>query len=239
MAVGLTIGLLVGQGGSSSPRPVAPTPRTFYGGFRTGSFFQYSPGALLRTVLLTVTRWSPSDRSTSGVRPIHSTDTIKSAGGPLRAGCQRLLLNSNIDADSQFTSYPSTASSNSKLHQDVLLPGTPGEGGRPLCSRPRRPHPQRNRTCPCDIQQWAMGIRSFLTPRGRLSLTDLAEQQFHAILGVVINGQVVSAPITQPTQSLIHVIRWTSSDQRWVHPTPGQCDCWGAVGDEPLKAKSG
>jgi preprotein translocase subunit SecD len=47
--------------------------------------------------------------------------------------------------------------------------------------------------------EWAIDLT--LTPNGAAQWDRLAEQQFHAIVGVVINGRVVSAPITQPTQS--------------------------------------
>lgn len=46
--------------------------------------------------------------------------------------------------------------------------------------------------------QWAIDLA--LTPRGSEQWDNLAAQQFHAIVGVVINNRVVSAPITQPTQ---------------------------------------
>lgn len=202
MAVGLTIGLLVGQGGSSSPRPVAPTsPAPSTAASATGSFFS------IRPALCYAPSYSPSPGGVPPTGPLPacapSTQLTQSNLGvtPQGGNVNGYSSNSNIDADSQFTSYPSTASSNSKLHQDVLLPGTPGEGGGRYVLGPA--DLTRSAIAHAHVTfnsgQWAIDLS--LTPKGSAQFDRLAEQQFHAILGVVINGQVVSAPITQPTQS--------------------------------------
>jgi preprotein translocase subunit SecD len=56
---------------------------------------------------------------------------------------------------------------------------------------------------PCSAQhiagQWTIDL--VLTDTGSAQLDNLAQQQFHQIIGVDLNGQVISDPITQPTQS--------------------------------------
>ena len=53
--------------------------------------------------------------------------------------------------------------------------------------------------------QWAVNLN--LTGAGASQWDTLAQQQFHAIIGIDLDGQVISAPITQPTQR-----RFTSFD---------------------------
>ena len=47
--------------------------------------------------------------------------------------------------------------------------------------------------------EWVVELT--LTPRGSTAWDTLAEHQFHALVGVVLHDRVVSAPITEPTQS--------------------------------------
>jgi hypothetical protein len=47
--------------------------------------------------------------------------------------------------------------------------------------------------------QWSIDLT--LTGRGSAQWDALARKQFHAVLGIVIDGRVLSDPITQPTQS--------------------------------------
>ena len=107
----------------------------------------------------------------------------------------------NISVDPQFASYPSTTSSNSELDQDVLLPGSPGQGSDRYVLGPagltRTAIARAYVTNPSG--EWVIDL--LLTPKGSAQWDKLAEQQFHAIVGFVVNGHVVSAPITQPTQS--------------------------------------
>ena len=46
-----------------------------------------------------------------------------------------------------------------------------------------------------------MTIDLRLTPSGAVRWDALAHRQFHALVGVVVDGRVVSAPVNQPTQS--------------------------------------
>ena len=46
-----------------------------------------------------------------------------------------------------------------------------------------------------------VSVTSTSRPAGPTRWDDLARRQFHAIVGVVVDGRVVSAPLTQPTLS--------------------------------------
>jgi len=109
--------------------------------------------------------------------------------------------NSQIAADPQFAIYPSTPAGSVGNNATVLLPGSPGAGTDRYVLGPaaltgtsvRAAHVQ-------DIDgQWTVDLQ--LTGSGSARWDALARQQFHAIVGVVFGGMVVSAPITQPTQT--------------------------------------
>jgi preprotein translocase subunit SecD len=55
--------------------------------------------------------------------------------------------------------------------------------------------------------QWTIDL--VLTPAGSAAWDTLTKQQFHQIIGIDLNGRVISAPITMPTQTT-----WTSFDGR-------------------------
>ena len=107
----------------------------------------------------------------------------------------------NISVDPQFASYPSSTLLSDKQSQDVILPTTAANGSTRFVLGPVG----LDRSAIAHAHaiymngQWA--IRLALTARGSTQWDGLAAQQFHAIVGIVINGQIVSAPITQPTQS--------------------------------------
>ncbi len=109
-------------------------------------------------------------------------------------------FNSAVDADPQFAAYPSTPAVDAS-NAEVLLAGTPGQGGGRYVLGPVSLTASAVRSASASLidGQWAVLLR--LTSAGSARWDDLARQQFHAIVGVVINGRVASAPITQPTQS--------------------------------------
>ena len=106
-----------------------------------------------------------------------------------------------IPADDSFAAFPSTPASLVLPTSTVLLNGTAGSG------------PDRYVLGPAGLTggdvasasarqvdgQWSVYL--VLTPEDATRWDFLASQQFHALIGVVLNDRVVSAPITQPTQS--------------------------------------
>lgn len=202
MALGLTVGLWASHSSSDSPRPhstkaPAPAPAAVTG-------FNFS----MRPVLC----YAPAYSTTPGqVRPTRPLPTCSSPFqltasnlqiDPAANNVNGYVSNPNIGADPQFAAYPSTISSNDLLNQDVLLSGTSATGatnryvlGPAGLTRSSIASAQAKN----ESGQWVIILT--LTSRGATQWDTLAAQQFHAIIGVVINGQVVSAPITQPTQS--------------------------------------
>jgi hypothetical protein len=107
----------------------------------------------------------------------------------------------DIGADPQFAAYPSTTRPNDRSHQSVLLPGDPQTGARRFVLGPAA----LTRTAIASARasevngEWA--VRLTLTAAGVDQWNTLAQDQFHALIAVVVGGTVVSAPITQPTQT--------------------------------------
>jgi len=200
LPVGITIGLLASRSGSGSPRPAAqasPAP---------SATATASAGFSIRPVLCYAPPYSvpPGRAPSTGPLPACSPSTQLTASNlqvtPRADNVNGYTADTNIGPDPQFATYPSTTRPNDNLDQDVLLPGTPGEGGDlryvlgPAgLARSAIASARATRLS----GQWLIDLS--LTPKGSLQWDTLAEQTFHQIVGVAIDGRVVSAPINQPT----------------------------------------
>jgi preprotein translocase subunit SecD len=108
--------------------------------------------------------------------------------------------NTNIPPDSQFASYPSTLPTNDNKNDTVLLPGTAASGGGRYVLGPAGLTGTAVHSANAQLVngQWAVNLN--LTSQGSTQWDTMAQQQFHQIIGIDLDGQVISAPITQPTQ---------------------------------------
>ncbi len=109
--------------------------------------------------------------------------------------------NTNIPPDSQFTSFPSTPSTSDNKSETVLLPGTAASGGGRYVLGPAglTGTAVHSATAQLVNGQWAVNLA--LTSEGSTQWDTMAQQQFHQIIGIDLDGQVISAPITQPSQA--------------------------------------
>lgn len=105
--------------------------------------------------------------------------------------------------DTQFTPYPSTTSAADTKNATVLLPGV---GGACLGVRcvlgPAGLTGAQIKSASAQVSsagEWTVLLN--LNSQGASEWDALANQQFHAIIGIDLDGQVISAPITLPTQS--------------------------------------
>jgi len=108
----------------------------------------------------------------------------------------------NPPADPQFAAYPSTAPLADTKSATVLLPGLPGQGTDRYVLGPAGVTGAQIKSANASLSQagqWTVNIN--FTPAGATAWDTLAQQQFHAIIGIDLDGQVISAPITQPSQS--------------------------------------
>lgn len=201
MALGITIGLLVSRGGGST-RPVSPAgPAPSVAAASAKVSFSIRPVLCYAPTYAVPAGQAPS----TGPLPACSPSTQLTASNlqvaPDSGNVNGYTSNSNVNADPQFATYPSTTSSNGEQSQEVLLPGTAtsGSSGRYVLGPAGLTRTAiASARAISESGQWT--VRLGLTPNGSAQWDSLAAQQFHAIVGVVINGQVVSAPITQPTQ---------------------------------------
>jgi preprotein translocase subunit SecD len=103
--------------------------------------------------------------------------------------------------DAQFSSYPSTPPSGGGPVDTVLLPGGPGQGssrfvvGPPALTQQAVTSARAARVG--DI--WVVDLT--LSPTGSAQWDRLAQQQFHAVVAVVEDGRVLSAPLIEPVQT--------------------------------------
>ncbi len=83
----------------------------------------------------------------------------------------------------------------------MLLPGLPGSGTERYVLGPAGLTGAQIKSASAQLNngQWSVNLN--LTGTGATQWDTLAQQQFHAIIGIDLDGQVISAPITQPTQS--------------------------------------
>jgi preprotein translocase subunit SecD len=108
-----------------------------------------------------------------------------------------------IQPDPAFTTYKSTPSSQDAKGATVLLPGSKGNGGGTLryVLGPSTVTGTAVHSAVAQVQsgtgQWTVNIQ--LTGPGSSQWDTLAQAQFHALIAMDLDGQVISAPVTQPT----------------------------------------
>jgi preprotein translocase subunit SecD len=109
--------------------------------------------------------------------------------------------NTSIQDDPQFATYPSTTADADTKGATVLLPfanpSTNGTGRLVLGPSTVTGTAVKSASAQLQSGQWTVDI--VLTGPGSTAWDTLAQQQFHAIIGIDLDAQVISAPITQPT----------------------------------------
>src|ERR1035437_3465947 len=108
--------------------------------------------------------------------------------------------NNNIPVDPHFATYASTTTDDKNA--TVLLPGTSssqGTGRYVLGPAMLTGTAVKSASAQLVSNQWAVSI--VLTGPGSTAWDALSQQQFHVIIGIDLDGQVMPAPITQPSQT--------------------------------------
>ena len=110
--------------------------------------------------------------------------------------------NTNIPPDGQFATYASTPSSKDAKNDTVLLPASAGNQGPPryvVGPAELTGTAVKSASAQLDNGQWAVDLN--LTAAGATKWNTFAQAQFHEIIAIDLDGQIISAPITQPSQS--------------------------------------
>jgi hypothetical protein len=198
--VAIAIALLAtGSSGTRQDTHTAPTPLT--GAVIAGSTFS------IRPVLCYAPPYAVAvgQAAPSGPLPRCSASSQLTVANlrvtPNASNVNGYTANSNISPDAQFGPYPSTSVSKVGPDATVLLPGTPANGSGRYVLGPAG-FSRSGIAAASALRmdgQWSIDLT--LTGRGSAQWDALARKQFHAVLGIVIDGRVLSDPITQPTQS--------------------------------------
>jgi preprotein translocase subunit SecD len=107
----------------------------------------------------------------------------------------------SIPADTGFATYPSTPPTVDNKNSTVLLPATAASGGGRYVLGPAGLTGTAVHSANAQLNNGTWAVNLNLTGEGATQWDTMAQQQFHQIIGIDLDGQVISAPITQPTQS--------------------------------------
>ena len=197
VAIGLVAGVALGRGGTPSrpvPQPAVVTP--------VAAVPSTTLGFSIRPVLCYATAYSvaPGRSPATGPLPACSAPSELTPANLAVDTATGVTANSPPE-DARFAAYPSTTATAGSRDRTVLLPGGPAGGpdryvlGPAGLTRDAVAHARVTSV----NGQWAVDLS--LTDRGAARWNAFAEREFHAVVGVVIDGRVVSAPITEPTQA--------------------------------------
>jgi preprotein translocase subunit SecD len=142
--------------------------------------------------------------ATTGPLPTCSASTALTA-----ANLQVTPSSSNINgytsntpaADPQFATYNSTSPLKDNKNDTVLLPGSSSSQSGRYRLGPAGLTGTAVKSASAQLSSGNWTVNIVLTSAGASQWDTLAQQQFHAIIGIDLDGQVISAPITQPTAS--------------------------------------
>jgi preprotein translocase subunit SecD len=144
-------------------------------------------------------------KASTGPLPACSTATQLTAANlqvtPDSSNVNGYTSNSNISPDETFATYKSTPPLSDNKNDTVLLPGTAANGSGRYVLGPAGLTGTAVKSASAQLNngQWAVNL--VLTGAGSTEWDALSKAQFHQIIGIDLDGQVISAPITQPTQA--------------------------------------
>jgi len=107
----------------------------------------------------------------------------------------------NPPPDPQFSSYASTPARSADTAGTVLLPGATGQSASRFVLGPVGMTQQGIKSARAVhvVGSWVVDLS--LSSAGAVQWDTLAHGQFHALIAVVLNNRVISAPIVQPLQT--------------------------------------
>ncbi|MHB8497171.1 MAG: protein translocase subunit SecD [Acidimicrobiales bacterium] len=151
--------------------------------------------------------YAPAYTVKKGQAPL--TGPLPTCGPAYQATAANVQMNSNggignssFGPDPQFARYASTSPNNDNKNATVLLPGSGSAcfGGRCVLG-PAGVTGNQVKSASAQLLtngQWAVNLS--LNGAGATAWDNLARQQFHAFVGIDLDGQVISAPGTLPGQ---------------------------------------
>ncbi len=178
----------------ASARPQAPIAAL------SASEFSIRPVLCYAPPLSVPSGTAPLTGKLPGCGPSHALTAANIGVDPGNSGYTSSLF--RIQPDPQFASYGSAPAAGDTSSSDALLPGIEStEGNVRYVLGPAAVMGSAIRSARADytrVGQWTVDLT--FTKAGTSEFDALAHQQFHSLIGVVFDGQVISAPLTQPTQ---------------------------------------
>jgi len=139
-----------------------------------------------------------------GCATVYQT-TITNLGVSPNANAANGFTENTVLPDPAFASYPSTPSQDDNPLKTVLLPGAPTSGVRQYARFLLGPA-ELNGSGIASVHVQATGAGSWiidilLNPSASAQWDAVAYQNFHKLIGIDVDGQVLSAPLLQPAQA--------------------------------------
>jgi preprotein translocase subunit SecD len=161
---------------------------------------------LFRPVLCNAPAYSPPKHGSPPSGPLPSCAPqyqLTAANLDVRPTATSYTAN-NVPPDPVFASYPSTSptADYADKGQEVLLPGTRTSGCYPRCVLGPAGLTGKaisSATAQFVNSQWVVDVT--LTGKGAAQWNAFAAKNFHQEIGIDLGGEVISAPLTQPTNS--------------------------------------
>jgi hypothetical protein len=205
VALGVTLVLMAGREGRGSVQPVAPPPSAHTA---VGSRASFS----VRPVLCYAPPFAPTNgatTSTGALPPCAPSSELTAANLQVTPSGRGFTISPNYpnDTDPQFATYASTSPKQNEANAPVLLPGSASFMPPPPSGDQTRyvlgpAGLTRSGISSASAQHvagmWIVNIE--LNGRGAAQWDVLSQVQFHAMVGIVVDGKVISAPIIQPVQ---------------------------------------
>ncbi len=140
----------------------------------------------------------PTCSSTAQLTASNIAPTASNTNGNLAS-----VEQASLSANAVFADYPSTAPSKDRQHATVLLPSSASSGGGTLryVLGPSTVTGTAVKSASAQLNSGQWDVVANLTGPGATAWNSLATAQFHAIIGVDLDGKVISAPITLPSAS--------------------------------------
>ncbi len=195
-AFGIVLSAMVGQA-NQGPSPSVAVPSSAQPAAGSGPTFSVRPVLCFAPPLTLPTGLT----ATTGALPTCAPSSALTAANigiePFANGYAGTL---SIPADPQFATYASTSPRSVGPNRTVLLPGLSSTQGRFVLGPAGLTGGAIKSASVQRVDgQWLVNI--VLNSHGASQWDALARTQFHAMIGIVLNSRVISAPITQPLQS--------------------------------------
>jgi hypothetical protein len=198
VALGITLIVMAGREGRGSVQPVAPAPR---GQPVASSNANFS----VRPVLCYTPPFAPtsgSGASTGPLPPCAPSSALTAGNLNITASGYNgyTFTTSPNDTDPKFAAYSSTSPKHDKANDTVLLPGSSSSSQTRYVLGPAGLTGSAIRSASVQRVNGQLVVNIDLNGHGATQLDNLSRAQFHAFIGIDLDGKVISAAIIQPTQ---------------------------------------